>query len=271
VTFSQDGGVAPSSEIGPAEFPARMLANLEFGMSLLPLRAPTGPLRAPRSNGLGFAFQSFLDELAHAAGRDPVAFAYDILGAPRLLPDPPGPRQGPGFHTGRMRGVIELAAEKSGWGKTKLPKGTGMGLAYYYSHLGYFAEVVQATADDLGRIKVDKIWVAGDIGSQIINPLNAENQAQGAALDGIGTAIGQGLTIAGGKIVQGNFDTVLPLRMRQAPPVEVHFKVTDFPPTGLGEPALPPALPALAKAIFAATGKRIRSLPLKDHDMPVTA
>jgi isoquinoline 1-oxidoreductase beta subunit len=271
VTFSQDGGVAPSSEIGPAEFPARMLANLEFGMSLLPLRAPTGPLRAPRSNGLGFAFQSFLDELAHAAGRDPVAFAYDILGAPRLLPDPPGPRQGPGFHTGRMRGVIELAAEKSGWGKTKLPKGTGMGLAYYYSHLGYFAEVVQATADDLGRIKVDKIWVAGDIGSQIINPLNAENQAQGAALDGIGTAIGQGLTIAGGKIVQGNFDTVLPLRMRQAPPVEVHFKVTDFPPTGLGEPALPPALPALANAIFAATGKRIRSLPLKDHDMPVTA
>lgn len=271
VTFSQDGAVANSSEISPAEFPARMLANLEFGMSLMPLRAPTGPLRAPRSNGLGFAFQSFLDELAHEARRDPVQFAYDILGAPRLLPDPPGPRQGPGFHTGRMRGVIELVAEKSGWGKTALPKGTGLGLAYYYSHLGYFAEVVQATADAQGRIKVDKIWVAGDVGRQIINPLNAENQVQGAALDGIGTAIGQGLTIEGGKIVQGNFDTVLPLRMRQAPPVEVHFLRSDFPPTGLGEPALPPALPALANAIFAATGKRIRSLPLKDHDLPVTA
>jgi isoquinoline 1-oxidoreductase beta subunit len=271
VTFSQDGAVASSAEMTPAEFPARMLDHLEFGMSMIPLRTPTGPLRAPRSNGLGFAFQSFLDELAHAAGRDPVAFALDILGPPRLLPDPPGPRAGPGFDTGRMRGVIELVAEKSGWGKQTLPKGSGMGLAYYFSHLGYFAEVVQATVDGSGAITVDKVWVAGDIGSQIINPLNAENQAQGAALDGIGTALGHGLTIEGGKVVQGNFDTVLPLRMRQSPPVEVHFRITDHPPTGLGEPALPPALPALANAIFAATGKRIRSLPLKDHDLSASA
>ena len=271
VTFSQDGAIAASADMGPTEFPARMIDHLDYGVSMIPLRAPTGPLRAPRSNGLGFAFQSFLDELAHTAGRDPVQFALDILGPPRLLPDPPGPRVGPGFHTGRMRGVIELVAEKSGWGKTKLPKGTGMGLAYYFSHLGYFAEVVQATVDAEGAIVVDKVWVAGDIGSQIINPLNAEHQAQGAALDGIGTALGQGLHVRDGKIVQGNFDTVLPLRMRQSPPVEVHFRVTEFPPTGLGEPALPPALPALANAIFAATGKRIRSLPLKDQDLSATA
>jgi isoquinoline 1-oxidoreductase beta subunit len=271
VTFSQGGAVASSADMGVTEFPARMIEHLEYGVSMIPLRAPTGPLRAPRSNGLGFAFQSFLDELAHKAGRDPVAFALDILGEPRLIPDPPGPRQGPGFDAGRMRGVIELVAEKSGWGKKPSPKGTGMGFAYYFSHLGYFAEVVQATVDPKGAITIDKIWVAGDIGSQIINPLNAENQAQGAALDGVGTALGQGLTIEAGKIVQGNFDTVLPLRMRQSPPVEVHFKVTDHPPTGLGEPALPPALPALANALFAATGKRIRSLPIKDHDLSVSA
>jgi len=271
VTFSQGGAVASSADMGVTEFPARMIEHLEYGVSMIPLRAPTGPLRAPRSNGLGFAFQSFLDELAHKAGRDPVAFALDILGEPRLIPDPPGPRQGPGFDTGRMRGVIELVAEKSGWGKKPSPKGTGMGFAYYFSHLGYFAEVVRATVDPKGAITIDKIWVAGDIGSQIINPLNAENQAQGAALDGVGTALGHGLSIEAGKIVQGNFDTVLPLRMRQSPPVEVHFKVTDHPPTGLGEPALPPALPALANALFAATGKRIRSLPIKDHDLSVSA
>jgi isoquinoline 1-oxidoreductase beta subunit len=271
VTFSENGAFASSADMGPAEYPARMVENLEFGASMIPLRAPTGPMRAPRSNGLGFAFQSFLDELAHAAGVDPVRFAHNILGEPRLLPDPPGPRQGPGFDTGRMRGVIDLVAEKSGWGKQALPSGTGMGLAYYFSHLGYFAEVVQATVSAAGDITVDKIWVAGDIGSQIINPLNAENQAQGAALDGISQALGQGLTIKDGRVVEGNFDAVLPLRMRQAPPVEVHFLVTDHPPTGLGEPALPPALPALANAIFAATGKRVRILPLKDLDLSTTA
>lgn len=271
VSFGQDGAFAASAEMGPAEYPARMIEHLEFGASMIPLRAPTGPMRAPRSNGLGFAFQSFLDELAHAAGVDPVQFAHNILGAPRLLPDPPGPRQGPGFDTGRMRGVIDLVAEKSGWGKQSPPKGTGMGLAYYFSHLGYFAEVIKATVSSAGEITVDKVWVAGDIGSQIINPLNAENQAQGAALDGISQALGQGLTIEGGRVVEGNFDSVLPLRMRQAPPVEVHFLVTDHRPTGLGEPALPPAPPALANAIFAATGKRIRSLPLKDHDLSTPA
>ncbi len=271
VTFSEDGAMAASAEMPPAEYPARLVEHLEYGVSMMPLRAPTGPLRAPRSNGLGFVFQSFLDELAHAAGRDPMVFALDLLGPPQLLPDPPGPRQGPGFDTGRMRGVIELVAAKSGWGQRSFAKGTGMGLAYYFSHLGYFAEVVQATVSSGGDITIDKVWVAGDIGSQIINPLNAENQAQGAALDGLGTALGHGLTVAGGKIVQGNFDTVLPLRMRQSPPVEVHFNVTNHPPTGLGEPALPPALPALANAIFAATGKRIRSLPIKDHDLSYSA
>ncbi len=268
VTFGADGKPGNSADLAPTEFPASYVQNLDLGHSVIDSVIPTGPLRAPQSNALAFAFQSFIDELAHAAGKDPLEFRIDLLGPPRppaMIQTRFGPQ--PAFNNGRMAEVLKLLREKSGWGKTTLPKGVGQGVAFYYSHLGYLAEVVQARVSSAGEVKVDKIWVVADVGKHIINPSAALNQVEGAAIDGISAALHQAITFANGRVQQSNFHDYPLLRINEAPQVEVHFLKSEFPPTGLGEPALPPVVPALANAIFAATGKRVRKLPIDAADL----
>jgi isoquinoline 1-oxidoreductase beta subunit len=257
VTFTDDGKhPVVGGGLSKTEFPANVLTNVRITQSMIPLKVPCSFWRAPGSNGYAFAIESFMDELAGAARRDPLAFRLEVMGEPRWLE--PGNQDA--LHTGRAAGVLNLVAEKAGWGK-RLPKGSGMGLAFHFCHFGHVAEIAELSVDTNKKITIHKITVAADVGP-IVNLSGAESQCQGSVLDGLSTMAGLEVRIENGRIQELNFDHYPILRMRSAPPVDVHFIQSDFAPTGLGEPALPPIAPAMANAIFAATGERIRRLPL---------
>ena len=260
ITFGKDGNPVRAAEMPEYEPPAEFVDNVAIEQSFLSTNMPTGWLRAPGSNALAFVTQAFLDEVAQAAGKDLPTLMLELLGADREFPR--GERSPP-FVTARAKAVIEKACAMAGWDRRgDLPKGTGKGFAFYFSHMGYFAEVVEvAIADSMPKVKT--VWVAGDIGSQIINPLNALHQAQGSVIEGLAQALaGQAITQVGGAVEQANFDSHPLLRIPDTPEIIVEFIKTDYPPTGLGEPALPPAIPAMVNAVHAATGRRIRSLPV---------
>lgn len=264
VSFGAEGKAVTAAEMSPAEFPAQIVPDVHYGASYMATNMPTGWLRAPTSNAMAFAFQGFLSEVAEAAGLDLPELLRRTLGEGRLLPPP---ERGAPFHTGRARAVIDAVCEKAGWtsGKArKRAKGKGRGFGFYFSHAGYFAEIVDITIVEKTNVRVDKVWVMGDIGSHVINPLNALHQAQGSVIDGMAQAlIGQKIDLIDGAVAQENFHDFPLMRIEGAPPaIDVTFLRPDFPPTGMGEPALPPVIPALANAIHDATGKRLRSLPL---------
>ena len=264
ITFTSDGQKPVSSgDMSAEEFPTLLVPNVKLTQTKLASQIPTGPWRAPRSNSIAFAVQSFLHELSSAANKDHLEFLLTLMGEPRWLQ----PNNEFALNTGRAAGVIKLAAEKAGWGK-KLPKGRGMGLAFHFSHAGHFAEVAEVSVDANRKLTVHKVTVAGDIGP-IVNMSGAENQIVGSVIDGFSTMLGLEVSIENGRIQETNFDRYPILRMAHAPAVEAHFIQSDFAPTGAGEPALPPLAPAICNAIFAASGHRVKTLPLKREGFTV--
>jgi isoquinoline 1-oxidoreductase beta subunit len=266
-TFGDGKNTASGGDMGPDSYPAGFPPAYALYTSMQPLTQRCGALRAPGDNAYCWVAQSFLDELAHAAGRDPLEFQLDLLSnkpAPWIgaAPDVHEPTGQDALIPERYKGVLQLVAEKSGWANRPRQAGRGMGIAAWFCHLGYFAEVADVTVDASNKVTVNRVWAAGDVGSQIINPAAADSMAQGGILEGM-SHMAQEITWVDGKVQQSNFHNHPLMRMRQAPKIEVYWRKTDYSPTGLGEPTLPPILPAVSNAIFAATGKRIRTLPLQ--------
>lgn len=254
ITFT-DNGRSPvmGGALNRIGFPETSCPNARLAQTMLPLAIPCGAWRAPGSNTLAWAQGSFLGELAAAGGRDQVEFLLETLEAmsePRPM----------GMNKYRAMDVVKLAAEKADWGKA-LPTGHGMGIAFYYSHSGHVAEVVELSVTDDRQLTIHNVVAVADVGP-IVNLSGAEAMMQGSVVDGISTLMGQAITYENGAVEQSNFHDYPLLRITHVPPVAVYFIESDNSPTGLGEPALPPLAPAVGNAIFMASGHRPRTMPL---------
>jgi isoquinoline 1-oxidoreductase beta subunit len=224
-----------------------------------------GWLRSVANIYHAFAVHSFADELAQAARRDSVDYLLELLGPPRMLDlgaKGPMAEKYPA-DTGRLRRVIELAAERSGWAKKKPGNGRALGIAAHRSFLSYVATVVEVEVDDKGKVRIPRVDIAVDAGT-VINPDRVKSQFEGAAVFGTSIAMMGEITASKGEVQQSNFHDYPVARIQEAP-VEtyIHIVQSDAPPAGVGEPGVPPMAPAICNAIFAATGKRVRELPVR--------
>ncbi|HXS05561.1 MAG TPA: molybdopterin cofactor-binding domain-containing protein [Rhizomicrobium sp.] len=261
ITFTADG----KKPVSGGDYSGYLVSSvkaphLRRAVTMMPLKIPTGPWRAPEDNAQVFVQQSFMHELSLAAGKDHVQFLIDAVNrdVPELKPKDPKVN----FNPARATGVLKLVAEKSGWGKA-MAKGHGLGIAWCYSHAGHVAQAVEISVDAKKRITVHRVVVACDVGP-VVDMAGAEAQAQGASVDGFSTAMGLEINIEGGRIKEQNYNAYPILRIPFTPKiVEAHFIQSDFPPTGMGEPAFPAMAGALGNAIFQATGERLRAMPFK--------
>lgn len=251
---------------GWTEIPYR-LPNLRVENGPAPAHTRIGWLRSVASIHHAFAVQSFTDELADLAKADRVEYLLKLIGEPRVIDFAKEgvPKAGPDkipFDTGRLRRVIELVAEKSDW--TRKPSGArrGLGIAAHWSFLTYVAAVVEVEVTDAGEVAIPRVDVAVDAGT-IVHPDRVTSQFEGAAVFGTSVALLGEMTAKDGRIQQTNFDGYQVARMHQAPRVtRVHLVKSSEPPAGVGEPGVPPIPPAICNAVFAATGKRVRELPV---------